>query len=98
MERIRVCERYVILDAEKIIRSHRILDLSFWYSDGPGNPTAAPQGAGWMVELLARLTRTPITSNDFGLNFTLSSSPVTFPLDQPMYLDFSHDVVIANST
>jgi len=27
----------------------------FWYSDGPGNPTSAAQGVGWVQELISRL-------------------------------------------
>ncbi|KAG0702010.1 histidine phosphatase superfamily [Suillus ampliporus] len=72
------------------------VDLSFWYSGGPGNPTAAAQGLGYVQELVARLTQTPITVWNSSTNSTLDSSKITFPLDQPIYVDATHDIVIAN--
>ncbi|KIK96012.1 hypothetical protein PAXRUDRAFT_139439 [Paxillus rubicundulus Ve08.2h10] len=68
----------------------------FWYSDGPGNPTAAAQGLGYVQELIARLTQTPITVWNSTTNSTLDSSNITFPLYQPIFVDATHDVVIAN--
>ncbi|KZT05885.1 phosphoglycerate mutase-like protein [Laetiporus sulphureus 93-53] len=72
------------------------IDLSFWYGDGPGFPAAAAQGIGYVQELLARLTKTPITTFDTSLNATLDGSNITFPLNQPIYADATHDTVIAN--
>ncbi|KAG0700013.1 histidine phosphatase superfamily [Suillus ampliporus] len=63
---------------------------------GPGNPTAAAQGLGYVQELAARLTQTPITVWNSSTNSTLDSSKITFPLDQPIYVDATHDIVIAN--
>ncbi|KAL4069707.1 histidine phosphatase superfamily [Scleroderma yunnanense] len=71
-------------------------DLSFWYSDGPGNPTSAALGLGYVQELVARLTQTPITVWNSSTNSTLDSNNVTFPLYQPIFVDASHDTVIAN--
>ena len=48
------------------------------------------QGVGYINELLARLTETPVRDNT-QTNRTLDSSPVTFPLDRSIYADFSHD-------
>ncbi|KIJ68571.1 hypothetical protein HYDPIDRAFT_173254 [Hydnomerulius pinastri MD-312] len=70
--------------------------IEFWYSEGPGNPTAAAQGLGYVQELVARLTQTPITVWNSTTNSTLDSSNVTFPLYQPIIVDATHDVVIAN--
>ncbi|OCH96218.1 phosphoglycerate mutase-like protein [Obba rivulosa] len=70
-------------------------DLDFWYSDGPGQPTTAAQGIGYVQELVARLTKTPLTSFETSLNSTLDGSNVTFPLDQPIYVDATHDTVIS---
>ncbi|KAI0734596.1 histidine phosphatase superfamily [Fomitopsis betulina] len=70
-------------------------DLDFWYGSGPGNPTAAAVGIGWVQELVSRLTKTPLTTFDTSTNGTLDSSNITFPLDQPIYVDASHDTVIS---
>ncbi|KAG0702011.1 histidine phosphatase superfamily [Suillus ampliporus] len=68
----------------------------FWYDGGPGNPAAAAQGLGYIQELVARLTQTPITVWNSSTNSTLDSSKITFPLDQPIYVDATHDIVIVN--
>lgn len=36
------------------------LDLYFWYGSAFGSPTARVQGLGYVQELVARLTHTPI--------------------------------------
>lgn len=48
------------------------------------------QGVGYINELLARLTETPVRDNT-QTNRTLDSSPITFPLNRTFYADFSHD-------
>ncbi|KAI0814792.1 phosphoglycerate mutase-like protein [Irpex lacteus] len=70
------------------------LDLNFWYSSGPGNPVTAAQGIGYVQELLGRLTNTTPAAGS-SLNSTLDNSTTTFPLDQPIYFDFTHDTVIS---
>lgn len=72
------------------------IDLEFWYGSGPGNPTAAALGLGYVQELVARLTQTPISVWNSSTNRTLDSSSTTFPLYQPIFIDFSHDTVIAS--
>ncbi|KAG2159736.1 histidine phosphatase superfamily [Suillus bovinus] len=72
------------------------VDLNFWYSSGPGNPTAAAQGLGWVQELVSRLTHTPINVWNSSTNGTLDSNNITFPLDQPIYVDVTHDTVISS--
>ncbi|KZT75145.1 phosphoglycerate mutase-like protein [Daedalea quercina L-15889] len=72
------------------------IDLSFWYGDGPGNPAAAAQGIGYVQELVARLTKTPLTTFDTSTNGTLDGNNITFPLSQPIYVDATHDTVIAS--
>lgn len=66
-------------------------DVDFWYSEGPGNPATAAQGIGYVQEFLARLTQTPITVHNSSTNSTLDNNPLTFPLDQPIYVDATHD-------
>ena len=73
------------------------LDLAFWYSDGPGGGTTAAQGIGYVQEVIARLTQTPITAFDTTTNATLDGSNITFPLNQPIFVDASHDTVISSS-
>src|ERR1700722_14662894 len=71
-----------------------ITDLTFWYSNGPGNPTSAAMGKGWVQELLSRLTQTPISETGITTNnYTLVNNSITFPLNQPIYVDATHDTV-----
>ncbi|EED80595.1 predicted protein [Postia placenta Mad-698-R] len=72
------------------------IDVNFWYGDGPGNPTGAAQGIGYVQELVARLTKTPLTVFDTTTNGTLDGNNITFPLNQPIYMDATHDTVIAS--
>ena len=72
-------------------------DLEFWYGLGPGNPTSAAQGIGYVQELIARLTQTPITQFNTTTNSTITNSNVTFPLNQPIFVDATHDVIISYS-
>lgn len=72
------------------------VDLNFWYSEGPGNPTAAAQGLGYVQELVSRLTHTPINVWNSSTNGTLDSNNITFPLNQPIYVDATHDTVISS--
>lgn len=37
------------------------LDLNFWYGSGFGSPVGRAQGIGYVQELVARLTKTPIS-------------------------------------
>lgn len=48
------------------------------------------QGIGYVNELLARLTNTPVVDST-STNRTLDADPTTFPLDRALYADFSHD-------
>ncbi|KAF5375037.1 hypothetical protein D9758_000392 [Tetrapyrgos nigripes] len=70
------------------------LDLAFWYSNGPGNPATSALGRGWVEELVSRLTQERITSFGSSVNETIVSNDVTFPLNQPIFVDASHDTVI----
>lgn len=48
------------------------------------------QGVGYVNELIARLTNTPV-QDETQTNKTLTSNPATFPLGRSIYADFSHD-------
>lgn len=72
------------------------LDLYFWYGSAFGSPVARVQGTGYVQELVARLTHTPIEDHIFSTNATLDDSPITFPLGQSIYVDATHEVVVLN--
>ncbi|KAI0072842.1 phosphoglycerate mutase-like protein [Panus rudis PR-1116 ss-1] len=72
------------------------LDIYFWYDSGFGSPVARVQGIGWVQELVARLTHTPIAVHNSSTNATLDDNPVTFPLGQSLYVDATHEVVVLN--
>ena len=69
-------------------------DLEFWYGNGPGNPVSAALGIGYVQELVARLTQTPIDDFSTAINRTLDENNVTFPLNQPIYVDATHDTAL----
>ncbi|ESK92182.1 acid phosphatase [Moniliophthora roreri MCA 2997] len=74
------------------------LDLAFWYNSAFGSPVARVQGAGWIQEMLHRLENRPVTeeTNKFSMNFTLDGDTRTFPVDQSLYVDATHEVVVLN--
>lgn len=67
---------------------YRSLEKYYHYMNG--NPLGPTQGVGYVNELLARLTETPV-EDETSTNRTLDSDPKTFPLDRKVYADFSHD-------
>lgn len=64
--------------------------LGKFYGYGAGNPLGATQGIGYANELIARLTEKPVDDHT-NTNSTLDSSSATFPLNNKVYADFSHD-------
>ncbi|KAJ7336943.1 histidine phosphatase superfamily [Mycena albidolilacea] len=66
------------------------MDLDKYYGTGYGAPLGRVQGVGYVNELLARLTQTPVNDST-QTNTTLTANRVTFPLDRTLYADFSHD-------
>lgn len=69
-------------------------DLDFYYQSGFGSHFGPAIGSGWLTELLARLKGIQLTRSSHGVNTTIAGSPSTFPIDQPFYLDMTHDAVI----
>lgn len=65
-------------------------DLDKYYGTGYGAYLGRVQGVGYVNELLARLTNTPVNDST-QTNSTLDGSEDTFPLDRTIYADFSHD-------
>lgn len=67
------------------------IDLGFAGSSMFQSATGRAVGIGYVQEVLARLKKHLITSPTAQVNVTLDSSLDTFPLDQSLYFDFSHD-------
>ncbi|KAK0207139.1 phytase [Desarmillaria ectypa] len=65
-------------------------DLDKYYGTGYGQELGPVQGVGYVNELLARLTSSPVQDST-QTNRTLDSNPETFPLNRTFYADFSHD-------
>ncbi|EJU01676.1 phosphoglycerate mutase-like protein [Dacryopinax primogenitus] len=71
-------------------------DIYFWYDSGWGSPVARGLGLGYVKELVARLTNTPIAVHDSTTNSTLDDNPITFPLGSSLYVDATHETVVLN--
>ncbi|KAJ4985553.1 histidine acid phosphatase [Stagonosporopsis vannaccii] len=68
-------------------------DLIFYYNNGPGSPVSAAQGKGYLDEYLARFTGQYPSPNS-ALNETFDNSSTFFPLQQSIYADATHEVVV----
>lgn len=71
-------------------------DLSFYYSNGPGSPVSAAQGKGYLQEYLARFTGqfpAPLSA----LNETYDNTTTYFPLNQSIYADATHEVIVLDT-
>lgn len=65
--------------------------LGKYYGFGGGNPLGPAQGIGFVNELIARLTNTPV-EDETTTNHTLDGPQAsTFPLNRTLYGDFTHD-------
>ncbi|KAG8701965.1 hypothetical protein FRC09_005030 [Ceratobasidium sp. 395] len=71
------------------------LDLGFWYNDAYGSPIGQALGLGWLSELVARLTHTPIAVHNTSTNATMHDN-VRFPLNDSIYVDATHETVFLN--
>ncbi|KAL1624830.1 hypothetical protein SLS54_003552 [Diplodia seriata] len=70
------------------------IDLQFAGGYGYQSPTGRAVGIGYVAEVLARLQHHRITTPTAQVNVSLTNSSATFPLDQQLNLDFSHDTNI----
>ncbi|KAB5591557.1 Phosphoglycerate mutase-like protein [Ceratobasidium theobromae] len=86
------CELFTKEEWEGFDYSH---DLEFWYNDAFGSTMGQAMGLGWISELVARLTHTPIAIHNTSTNATMHDS-VRFPLDQSIYVDSTHETVFLN--
>ena len=57
-----------------------------------GSPVAAAQGKGYLEEFVARLQMQALTEYNSTTNATLDQNNITFPLDQSIYADATHEV------
>ena len=71
--------------------------LGKYYGYGAGNPFGPTLGVGYVNELIARLTASPVDDHT-STNRTLDSDPDTFPLgsEYRLFADFSHDNTLAS--
>lgn len=77
----------------------RLWDMQFHGYDGAGTPIGAAQGAGWVNEMLARLTNKPWDDSlQTSENTTVNSDPSRFPTDagQRVFVDFTHDSILTS--
>ncbi|KAJ7253667.1 phytase [Mycena haematopus] len=68
-------------------------DIDKYYSTGYGGHIGRVQGVGYVNELLARLTNSPVNDHT-STNATLDSDPATFPFNRTIYADFTHDSIV----
>ncbi|KAK1834818.1 putative acid phosphatase [Podospora conica] len=66
-------------------------DLAYYGSTSFGSPTGRAVGIGYTQEVIARLRNHTLGYSGSQINVTLDSSAATFPLNQSLYFDFSHD-------
>ena len=71
-------------------------DLSFYYNNGVGSPVAAAQGKGYLDEYLARFTQKYPQANS-ALNLTYDNTTTYFPLNNSIYADATHEVIVLDT-
>lgn len=71
------------------------IDLAFAGNNYFQSPTGRAVGIGFVQEILARLQNHVLTTTGTQANLTLDNNTRTFPLNQTLYFDFSHDTNIA---
>ncbi|KAB8235574.1 histidine phosphatase family protein [Aspergillus alliaceus] len=72
------------------------IDITFNAVAGFQCPTGRAQGITWVEEFIARVEGRPWDhpADTTVANVTLNTNPITFPLNQSLYLDFTHDNMI----
>ncbi|KAM7223157.1 acid phosphatase [Rhypophila decipiens] len=70
------------------------IDLAFYGGNSFGSPVGRAIGIGYQQEVLARLKNHTLGYSGSQINVTLDNNTDTFPLNQSLYLDFSHDTNI----
>ncbi|XWW92257.1 hypothetical protein V2A60_000180 [Cordyceps javanica] len=72
------------------------IDLSFSSTNGFHSPTGRAIGIGYQQEVMARLKNQTLGYSGSQINVTLDNNVETFPLNQSLYFDFSHDTNIVS--
>ncbi|KAE8148611.1 histidine phosphatase superfamily [Aspergillus avenaceus] len=70
------------------------IDIQYYGNFAFGSPTGRAQGIGYVLELAARLQGRLIHSSDTSINYTYDDNSAQFPMNQPFYMDMSHDDII----
>ncbi|KAK4449285.1 histidine phosphatase superfamily [Podospora aff. communis PSN243] len=70
------------------------VDLWFHGDFSFASPTGRAVGIGYQQEVLARLNNHTLGYSGSQINVTLDNNTDTFPLNQTLYFDFSHDTTI----
>ncbi|KAJ5085866.1 hypothetical protein N7532_010637 [Penicillium argentinense] len=75
-----------------------LMDIEFAAMSGFLSPTGRAQGIAWVEEFLARVEGhyLDVPANTTGANMTLDTNPVTFPLNQSLFFEFTHDANIVS--
>ncbi|KAH8881816.1 phosphoglycerate mutase-like protein [Thozetella sp. PMI_491] len=85
-----------IFSEEDFINYEYYYDLTFYYNNGPGSPVSAAQGKGYLQEFVARFTHSFPTASS-ALNLTFDNTTTYFPLNQSIYADATHEVVVLDT-
>ncbi|KAH7092348.1 histidine phosphatase superfamily [Paraphoma chrysanthemicola] len=85
-----------LFSEEDFLNYEYYYDLSFYYNNGPGSPVAAAQGKGYLDEFIARFTGNYPGANS-ALNETFDNTTTFFPLNQSIYADATHEVVVLDT-
>jgi hypothetical protein len=72
------------------------IDLAFSGTNAFQSPVGRATGIGYQQEVMARLRNHTLGYSGSQINITLDSSTETFPLNQSIYFDFSHDTNIVS--
>lgn len=70
------------------------LDLAFAGTFGFQSPVGRALGIGYVQEVVARLQNHTLGYQGSQINTTLDDNTITFPLNQTLYFDFTHDASI----
>ncbi|KAH5056181.1 3-phytase [Parastagonospora nodorum] len=85
-----------LFSEEDFLNYEYYYDLSFYYNNGPGSPVAAAQGKGYLDEFIARFTGKYPGANS-ALNETFDNTTTFFSLNQSIYADATHEVVVLDT-
>ncbi|KAI0386532.1 phosphoglycerate mutase-like protein [Hypomontagnella monticulosa] len=85
-----------LFSQEDFLNYEYYFDLSFYYNNGPGSPVSAAQGKAYLQEFVARFTG-EYPEAWSALNQTFDNSSTFFPLNQSIYADATHEVVVLDA-